>query len=102
MDDIRLGPRYTWTSARALGVTRGQIALDGLPLSRGLYVSRSTTPALAERCRAWALVLPEDAAFSHRTAAALLGAPVVVPTAVHVSLTPRRVLPQRTGLSVHS
>jgi hypothetical protein len=102
MDDIRLGPRYTWRSARALGVTRGQIALDGIPLARGLYVSRSTTTDLAERCRAWALVLPHDAAFSHRTAAAILGAPIEAPTEPHVSLTPRRVLPQWAGLAVHS
>jgi hypothetical protein len=102
MDDIRLAPRYTWRSARALGVTRSQIAFDGVPLARGLYISRSGPTDLAERCRAWALVLPPDAAFSHRTAAALLGAPITPPTAPHVSLTPRRVLPQRAGLAVHS
>jgi hypothetical protein len=101
VDDIRLDPQYTWRAARALGVTRGQIALDGVPLARGLYLSRSATPDLAARCRAWALVLPPDAAFSHRTAGELLGAPVASPTAPHVALTPRRVLPQWTGVSVH-
>jgi hypothetical protein len=102
MDGISLGPRYTWRSARALGVTRGQIALDGIPLARGLYLSRSTPDDLAERCRAWALVLPLDATFSHRTAAVLLGSPIACPSSPHVSLTPRRVLPQHTGLAVHS
>ena len=101
MDDIRLDPYYTWRSARDQGVTRGQLALDGIPLARGVYLSRSTTPDLTARCRAWALVLPPDAAFSHRTAGELFGAPIAAPTAPHVALTPRRTLPQRTGLIVH-
>jgi hypothetical protein len=102
MDDIRLAPHYTWASARALGVTRSQIAFDGVPLARGLYISRAASSDLADRCRAFSLVLPPDAAFSHRTAAALLGAPITPPTAPHVALTPRRVLPQWTDLAVHS
>ena len=48
-----------------------------------------------------ARVLPSDAAFSHGTAAALLGAPVDAPRLHHVVLTPRRVLPQRNELVVH-
>jgi hypothetical protein len=102
MDDIHLAPYYTWRSARDRGMTRGQIALDGVPLARGLYISRSTTPDLAARCRAWSLVLPPDAAFSHRTAGELLGAPIASSAVPHVSLTPRRVLPQWTDLAVHS
>ena len=102
MDDIRLDPCYTWRSARDQGVTRSQIALDGVSLARGLYISRSATPDLAMRCRAWSTVLPPDAAFSHRTAAELLGAPIGSSTVPHVSLAPRRVLPQWTDLVVHS
>jgi hypothetical protein len=54
-----------------------------------------------ERLSLLAQVLPDDAAFSHRTAAALLGAHVDVPPRPHVALTPRRVLPQHAGLIVH-
>jgi hypothetical protein len=101
VDGIPLGPHYTWRAARALGVTRGQIAQDGVPVTRGLYLSRSTTPDLRARCAAWALLLPADAAFSHGTAAALAGAPVSAPSRPHAALTPRRVLPQFSGLVVH-
>jgi hypothetical protein len=101
MDGIPLGPPYTWRTARALGVTRGQIAQDGEPIARGLYVSRSVTPDLRTRCEAWALALPADAAFSHETAAELYGAPIGSAPRPHVALTPRRVLPQFSGLVVH-
>ena len=54
-----------------------------------------------ERLRLLARVLPADAAFSHRTAAALLGAHVHPPPSPHVALVPRRVRPQHAGLVVH-
>jgi hypothetical protein len=54
-----------------------------------------------ERLGLLAAVLPADAAFSHRTAAALLGAWVDPPARPHVALTPRRVLPQHAGIVVH-
>jgi len=101
MDGIPLGASYTWREARALGVTRGQIALDGLPIARGLYVSQAFSPTLAVRCQAWTKLLPPDAAFGLETAAALLGAGVRPPTAVQVALRPRPVLPRRAGLQVH-
>lgn len=101
MDGIPLGPQYTWREARRLGVTRSQVGEDGVRVARGLYLSRSATPDLRTTCAAWALVLPPDAAFSHGTAAALLGAPVDAPRLHHVALTPRRVLPQRDELVVH-
>ncbi|MDP9392604.1 MAG: hypothetical protein M3P89_14845 [Actinomycetota bacterium] len=101
MDSIRLDPQYTWRGARRSGVSRQQIAEDGVALARGLYISRSVDPDLLTRCRAWALVLPEDAAFNHATAGELLGAPVAPSPVPHVALTPRRVLPQWTGLAVH-
>ncbi len=102
MDPIRLDPQYTRRGARRLGATRRQIATDGVALARGLYTSRSVDPDLLTRCRAWALVLPEDTAFSHATAGGLLGAPVAPSAVPHVALTPRRVLPQWTGLVVHA
>lgn len=101
MDGIRLDPQYTRRGARRLGVTRGQIATDGVAMARGIYISRSVDPDLLTRCRAWALALPDDTAFSHATAGELLGAPVAPSPIPHVALTPRLVLPQWTGLVIH-
>ena len=55
-----------------------------------------------ERLQLLAIVLPPDAAYSHATAASLFGAPVDAPLRPHVALAPRRVLPQRAELVVHS
>jgi hypothetical protein len=101
MDGILLDESYTWSDARARGVTRAQIRADGFPVARGLYISRSAEPDLATRCRAWAGRLPPDAAFALDTAAALYGAASET-DAVHVALRPRRVLPQHGGISVHT
>lgn len=54
------------------------------------------------RCRAWARVLPPDAAFGLGTAVALLGAGTPRGDTVHVVLRPRRVLPQHSGITVHA
>ncbi len=102
MAGIPLDDTYTWRQARARGVTRTQIRVDGLPIARGLFVSRAVEPDLATRCRAWAARLPDDAAFGLQTAADLIGAPCPAHDGVAVILTPRRVLPQHTGLSVHA
>lgn len=101
MDRIPLGHSYTWSEARRLGVTRGQIQADGIALSRGLYLSSSVEPDLAVRCRTWAKVLPDDAAFGFRTAAVLHGVSDRESATVHAVMRPRRVLPQRPGLTVH-
>jgi len=102
MDGIPLGPSYTWTEARARGVTRRQILADGVELSRGLYLSRAVEPTLPVRCHAWARVLPADAAFGLGTAAALHGVTDDDSSTVHVVMRPRRVLPRRPGLTVHA
>jgi hypothetical protein len=102
MDGIPLNISYTWTEARALGVTRGQIRGDGIPISRGLYVSQSAEQDLATLCRAWTRVLPSDAAFGFDTAVALHGAGAGDRSPVHVVLRPRSVLPQRSGIRVHA
>jgi hypothetical protein len=102
MDDVPLGPAYTWLEARASGATRRQIRQDGREITRGLYLSSAAKPSLLARCRAWTRLLPEDAAFGLETAAALVGAPLTgEPEAVQVILRPRPVLPQRRGLEVH-
>jgi hypothetical protein len=102
MDGIPLDGVYTWRQARDLGVTRAQIRHDGLPIARGLFVSRALVPDLATTCHAWARRLPGDAAFGMETAAALLGAPCPERGEIHVVLTPRRVLPQFGGITVHA
>lgn len=102
MDGIPLGSSYTWSDARRRGVTRRQIHADGVPLSRGLYLSSAVEPLLPERCAAWTRVLPADSAFALGTAAVLLGGSDAEPTTVHIALRPRRVLPQRPGLTVHA
>ena len=102
MDRIPLDGVYTWRQARELGATRSQIRDDGLPIARGLFVSRALAPDLPTRCRAWVTRLPDDAAFGMETAAALLGAPCPASSRIHVVLTPRRVLPQFEGITVHA
>jgi very-short-patch-repair endonuclease len=102
MDGIPLDGVYTWRQARDLGATRSQIRDDGLPIARGLFVSRALAPDLATTCRAWARRLPDDAAFGMETAAALFGAPCPQRGLLHVVLTPRLVLPQVSGITVHA
>lgn len=101
MEDVDLGLIYTWATARARGARRRQITTDGMRLSRGLYLSSVVEPTLAARCRAWAHLLPPDAAFGLVTAAELWGAPVAPSPSMHVVVRPRSVLPQRRGLTVH-
>jgi hypothetical protein len=101
VEGIPLEPSYTWTGARALGVTRAQIRDDGVEIGRGLYVSRSADVDLRARCEAWAKVLPADAAFGLTTAVALYGLGDEPCGDLHVVLRPRRVLPQRAGVRVH-
>ncbi|SDE99478.1 hypothetical protein SAMN05660485_02418 [Blastococcus fimeti] len=102
MDGIRLDGTYTWRQARSLGATRSQIRTDGLEIARGLFVSRALEPDLAARCRAWSARLPADAAFGLQTAAALVGAPCPSRQEIHAVMTPRRVLPQFDGITVHA
>jgi hypothetical protein len=101
VEPVPLDSTYTWLDARRRGATRRQILQDGVPLARGLYVSRAAPDTLRRRCLAWTRLLPPDAAFGLETAGALWGVPVVPPAAVQVVLRPRPVLPQRAGLEVH-
>jgi hypothetical protein len=100
MEHVELGSSYTWREARARGVARRQIARDGVRIGRGLYLSSAVDPTLVERCAAWELVLPRDAAFGLVTAAELWAAPVPPSRSVQAVVTPRSVLPQRRGLQV--
>ncbi len=100
---MELPPAYSLASARANGLTRGQLRGPGfVRLAHDLVVRLDDAIDRVEALRYLAGVLPSDAAWSHGTAAALLGAPADPPRLHHVALTPRRVLPQRNELVVHS
>jgi hypothetical protein len=100
---MTLPPTYSLASARAAGLTRAQLRGSRfLRLSHDLVVRLDDAIDARERLQLLARVLPPDAAYSHLTAAALLGAHVDLPSRAHVALTPRSVLPQRAELVVHA
>ena len=93
---------FTVAAARSLGLTRGQLRRpEYVRLAHGVVVRLPDAIEERERLQLLAGLLPPDAAYSHRTAAALLGAAVDPPARPHVALAPRRVLPQHAGLVVH-
>src|ERR687886_246578 len=98
-----LPPTYSSASARAAGLTRAQLRGSRfLRLSHDLVVRLDDAIDARERLQLLARVLPPDAACSHLTAAAVLGAHVDAPARAHVALTPRPVLPQRAEFVVHA
>jgi hypothetical protein len=100
---MALPPLFTAASARAAGLSRAQLRGSRyLRLAHDLHVRLDDAIDERERLLLLATVLPPDAAYSHATAAAMLGAPIDAPARAHVSLTPRRVLPQRAEFVVHS
>jgi hypothetical protein len=100
---VSLPPTYSAASARAAGLTRGRLRNPAfLRLGHDLVVRLEDAIDPVERLQLLASVLPADAAYSHLTAAAVLGAPVDPPRLAHVALTPRPVLPQRAEFIVHS
>src|SRR3954454_1588418 len=100
---MSLPPVYSAASARAAGLTRGRLRGPAfLRIAHDLVVRLDDAIDARERLHLLATVLPPDAAYSHLTAAHLLGAHVDPPRRAHVALTPRRVLPQRAELVVHA
>lgn len=98
-----LPPTYSAASARAAGLTRAQLRGSRfLRLAHDVYVRLDDAVDEVERLALLGSVLPPDAAFSHGTAAAVLGAHLDLPPRPHVVLTPREVLPQRAELVVHT
>src|SRR5215210_4372417 len=94
---------YSAASARAAGLTRGQLRGSAfVRLAHDLVVRLDDPIDGRGRLQLLSTVLPDDAAFSHATAAALLGAPIDATRRPHVALTPRRVLPQRAEIIVHA
>lgn len=100
---MSLPPSWTPVEARAAGLSRGRLrGPTFVRLAHGLTVRLDDAVDDVERLRLLARVLPDDAAFSHATAAAILGAPVHRPPLAHIALTPRRVLPQRAQFVTHA
>jgi hypothetical protein len=97
----RLTPTYTVHAAQAAGLTRAQLRDDGVRVSRGAYVSRAVPLTLGAAARALTPLLPPGAAFSHDTAAALLGAPVPRTWPLHVTVPPGSHRPRRQRLRSH-
>jgi very-short-patch-repair endonuclease len=99
---VQLPPSYSLASARAAGLTRSRLRGGRyVRLAHDLVIRVDDAIDRLEELRLIAGVLPVDAAYSHATAAAVFGAPIDAPRLHHVSLTPRRVLPQRNELVVH-
>lgn len=101
MTDAQLPPVYTRQDARTAGMTRADLRDDGVRVSRGVYVSRALPLTVHAMCRSLVAVLPNGAAFSHGTAAGLLGAPVREALPLHVAVPPGSPRPRRRGLRVH-
>ncbi|SDO72092.1 hypothetical protein SAMN05660199_02431 [Klenkia soli] len=86
----------TAAQATAGGAGRGRRqGADWLHLAHDRWVQLADALDGRERLALLAQGLPDDAAFSHLTAAHVLGAHVAMPARPTVALTPRRVLPQR-------
>jgi hypothetical protein len=100
---VSLPPAYTAASARAAGLTRAQLRSSRfVRLAHDFVVCLDDAIDQRERLALLAGLLPADAAYSHGTAAALLGTHVDMPVRAHVAMTPRRVLPQRAEFVVHT
>lgn len=100
---MSLPPTYTAASARAAGLTRARLRGPRFVRLAHDFVARLDDAIdQRERLALLAGLLPPDAAYSHGTAAGLLGAHVDLPVRAHVAMTPRRVLPQRAEFVVHA
>ncbi len=82
-------------------LTRAELRADGVRVTRGAYVSRGVDPSLALVVRAVLDVLPEGALASHRTAAALLGAPLEPGRPLSFVVPPGAYRARRRGVRVH-
>ncbi len=105
--NLTQAPAFARASARTYGVTDVQLQRRHLTrISQGWYSDKLDPADTLGRCTALLETLPEDAVFSDGTAARLYGLPVptlvnpaVAP--VHVTLSPRPVIPQRREIVVH-
>jgi len=100
-------PAFDRALARTRGVTDDQLRPQRfVRVTGGWYVVADQPLDLPSRCAALREALPDDAVFSDATAAALLELPLPAHALgdslpVHVTLTPRPVVPQRRDVVVH-
>jgi hypothetical protein len=94
---------YTLATGRAAGLTRAHLRTGPfVRISHDLVVRPDDAIDARERLAVLATALPPDVAYSHGTAAHVLGAHLDLVGRPHVALTPRRVLPQRSDIVVHA
>ncbi|MPQ99170.1 hypothetical protein GB931_14820 [Modestobacter sp. I12A-02628] len=94
---------WSAAAARAAGTSRSRRrGIEHVRLAHDVRVPLTDAVDRVELLGLLASALPADAAFSHDTAAALLGAPVDLPARPQIALTPRRVLPQHGWVDVHA
>jgi Protein of unknown function (DUF559) len=98
-DELRIS--YTTHEARAAGLTRAQLRDDGRRVTRGAYVSRAVDVSVRTACAAALGVLPQGAAVSHLSAAALFGAPVPHRWPLTFVVPPGTYRPRRRRLRIH-
>ena len=96
-----LPPVYTLAAAEVAELTRAERRQDGVRVFRGVYRSRALPETLTTTVEAALCVLPLRASASHRTAAALLGAPVAPGARLDVAVPPGAYRPRRRGLRIH-
>ena len=93
-----LPPVYTLAAADVAELTRTERTKDAVRVTRGAYLSRSL-PDLPRHVLAAALqVLPEGTLASHRSAAALLGAPVEFGPPLEFTVAPGVYRARRRGI----
>lgn len=102
-EPFRTAP-FRLADALAAGVPRG--LLSGPQFRRpfsGVRVACTVPDTLSIRCQALSLVIPDDAAFSHETAAALCELPIPrFDDDVDVTVPPGIVVPQIAGVDGHT
>jgi hypothetical protein len=92
---------YTLAAAEVAELTRAQRQADGLRVFRGSYVSCSVELTYSLTVRAALQVLPQGALASHRTAAALMGAPAGASRPLDFTVRPGVYRARRPGLRIH-
>jgi hypothetical protein len=96
-----LPPVYTLAAAEVAELTRAELRADGHRVFRGVYRSRAVPATLATTVEAALSVLPLGAVASHRTAAALLGAPIRPGLPWEFAVPPGVYRARRPGMRIH-
>jgi hypothetical protein len=101
---VELRP-MTAADARAQGIPRTALYRQFQPILHGVHAHHAVDLDLRVRCAGAALVLPEDAAFSHLTAVELLELPTPAGAAdrrpLDVTVSPGTERPRRAGVNGH-